>query len=105
MVPLNNTQLNIDLVEQWSLPVILVSQNYLGSINHTLLSVEVLKRRGINLTGIIFNGERNLATEDFILQYTHLTCLGNIIKEPVINKLVVKRYADELKNKLINLLQ
>jgi len=105
MVPLNNNQLNIDLIEQWGLPVILVSQNYLGSINHTLLSVELLKSRGINLTGIIFNGDRNSSTEDFILQYTQLTCLAKINQEPIINKLVVKRYADELKTKLNNLLK
>jgi len=105
MVPLNGSQLNIDLMEQWNLPVILVSQNYLGSINHTLLSVEVLKSRGINLTGIIFNGERNLSTEDFILQYTHVPCLAKINKEPVINKQVVKRYADDLKTKLTNFLK
>jgi dethiobiotin synthetase len=105
MVPLNNRQLNIDLLEQWNLPVILVSQNYLGSINHTLLSVEVLKSRGIHLAGIIFNGERNLSTEDFILQYTNVTCLAKINKEPILNKQVVKRYADELKTKLNNLLK
>lgn len=100
MVPLNDRQLNIDLIEQWNLPVILVSQNYLGSINHTLLSVTVLKSRGINLLGIIFNGERNLATEDFILQYTGVDCLAKINRESVINKLLVKRYADELKDNL-----
>ena len=105
MVPLNNNQLNIDLLEQWGLPVILVSQNYLGSINHTLLSVELLKSRGISLTGIIFNGERNSTTEDFILQYAHLTCLAKINQEPIIDKLVVKCYADELKTKLTNLLK
>ena len=60
---------------------------------------------GINLTGIIFNGERNSSTEDFILQYTHLPCLAKINKEPIIDKLVVKRYADELKTKLTNLLK
>ena len=57
MVPLNNRQLNIELLQQWNLPVILVSQIYLGSINHTLLSVEALKTRSINLSGIIFNGD------------------------------------------------
>lgn len=100
MVPLNDRQLNIDLIEQWDLPVILVSQNYLGSINHTLLSVEVLKSRSINLLGIIFNGERNPSTEDFILQYTGMNCLAKISKETTITKPVVKRYAEELKDSL-----
>lgn len=105
MVPLNNSQLNIDLLLQWKLPVVVVSQNYLGSINHTLLSVEVLKSRGIHLLGIIFNGERNSSTEDFILNYTGVACLARINPETVINKAVVKRYADELKNKLNHFLQ
>ena len=105
MVPLNNSQLNIDLLGQWKLPVILVSQNYLGSINHTLLSVEVLKMHGINLLGIIFNGERNPSTEDFILQYTAVDCLAKINKETTIDKSLVKRYADELKDKLNYLLK
>jgi dethiobiotin synthetase len=105
MVPLNNSHLNMDLLGQWKLPVILVSQNYLGSINHTLLSVEVLKMHDINLLGIIFNGERNPSTEDFILPYTGVDCLAKINKETTIDKSVVKRYADELKDKLNYLLK
>lgn len=105
MVPLNDKQLNIDLLQQWNLPVILVSQNYLGSINHTLLSVELLKNRGINLLGIIFNGVRNPSTEEFILEYTGVDCLARISQENSINKAVVKRYADELKYKLNNFLK
>ncbi len=97
MVPLNNKQLNIDLLKQWDLPVILVSLIYLGSINHTLLSVEVLKNRSINLLGIIFNGERNQATEEFILQYTGVKCLARINYESGIDKAVIKKYADKVK--------
>ena len=104
MVPLNNKKLNIDLIQQWDAPVILVSQNYLGSINHTLLSVEVLKSYNINLAGIIFNGQRNSSTEDFILQYTGLACLAKINPEAEINQAIVKKYADELREQLNNFL-
>jgi dethiobiotin synthetase len=104
MVPLNDKFLNIDLLHQWRLPVVLVSQNYLGSINHTLLSVEVLKHHGVQLKGIIFNGEQNLATEDFILSYTGMPCIARIKQEEEINKEVVKRYAGELRTKLNELL-
>jgi dethiobiotin synthetase len=97
MVPLNDKQLNIDLIQQWNLPVILVSQIYLGSINHTLLSVEALKHRSINLLGIIFNGERNQDTEEFILQYTGAKYLARIKYEEKVDKAVIKKYADELK--------
>jgi len=100
MVPLNSRELNINLIKQWNVPVILVSQNYLGSINHTLLSVEVLKQHGIELAGIIFNGERKPSTEDFILQHTRTDCIAKINLEKEITKAIVKQYADELKEKL-----
>jgi len=50
---LNDEQLVIDLVEKWQWPVVLVSQNYLGSINHTLLSVEVLRKRNIEIIDLL----------------------------------------------------
>jgi len=78
MVPLNKRTLNIDLLEKWQSPVVLVSQNYLGSINHTLLSVASLKKYNVPLAGIIFNGEENSSTENFILEYCSVRCLGKI---------------------------
>jgi len=93
MVPLNNHFLNIDLVQQMGLPVVLVSRNYLGSINHTLLSVEACQRREIPILGIIFNGPAVPATETFILNYTGLTCIGRIAQEEVVNQEVVRQYA------------
>lgn len=55
LVPLKNDTLLIDVVKKLKLPVILVAANRLGAINHTLLSVEALKTRQINIIGIIFN--------------------------------------------------
>ncbi|POY37525.1 dethiobiotin synthase [Solitalea longa] len=84
MVPLNEHSLIIDLIQQLNADVILVSQNYLGSINHTLLSFEILKKRNIPVKGIIFNGAADPSTEEFILNYTNTPCLGKIpILEPV----------------------
>ncbi|WP_234736485.1 dethiobiotin synthase [Tellurirhabdus bombi] len=97
MVPLNNRDLNIDLVQRWGLPVVLVSKNYLGSINHTLLSIEALKSRNIPTLGIIFNGESVPATEDFILNYSGLPCLGRVGWEERLTKEVISRYTDEIK--------
>jgi dethiobiotin synthetase len=96
MVPLNNHDLNIDLVKKLGLPVVLVSRNYLGSINHTLLSVEACRSRNIPLLGILFNGPTVDATESFILLYTGLPCLGRIGQEEVMNKVVVSKYAATL---------
>ncbi|WP_412468935.1 dethiobiotin synthase [Pedobacter sp. KLB.chiD] len=78
MVPLNENELIVDLIKKLSVEVILVSQNYLGSINHTLLSVNLLKQFNIPVKGIIFNGTENNETERYILQYTKIKKLGYI---------------------------
>ncbi|CAN5466863.1 dethiobiotin synthase [soil metagenome] len=107
MVPLNNHDLNIDLVQRLGLPVVLVSRNYLGSINHTLLSVEACRSRAIPLLGILFNGPTVPASEDFILTYTGLACIGRIGQEDVVTKDVIKKYASLLPgpHQFIKLLQ
>jgi len=78
MVPLNETELIIDLIKKLNVEVILVSQNYLGSINHTLLSLNLLKQYGIPVKGIIFNGDENAETERYILQYSQAKKLGYV---------------------------
>ena len=96
LVPLNNRDLTIDWVTQSGLPVVLVSRNYLGSINHTLLSVEACRNRNIPILGLIFNGPTVPATESFVLDYTGLPCIGRIGQEEKITREVVKRYADSI---------
>ena len=93
MVPLLENFLVIDMIQKFNAEVILVSMNYLGSINHTLLSVEALKSRGIKIKGIVFNGEREESTENFILDYTKLPCLLRIEKTENITKEIVKKYS------------
>ncbi|GAB3894585.1 dethiobiotin synthase [Larkinella knui] len=100
MVPLNNQDLMIDLVKQLDLPVLLVSKHYLGSINHTLLSVEALQSRSIPIRGIIFNGPETPATEAFILNYTGLNCLGRIEWGTEVTNEFVSRHAIDLQKKL-----
>ncbi|WP_276497381.1 dethiobiotin synthase [Pontibacter litorisediminis] len=93
MVPLNKRYLVLDLVQQLGLEVILVSRNYLGSINHTLLTAEVLRYRKIPVAGIIFNGEENATSEDFIVKYTGLRRLPSIRQEADFCKDTVAEYA------------
>lgn len=97
LVPLSEHHLIIDLVSRLNLEMILVSNLYLGSINHTLLTCEAIKKRNLPVKGIIFNGEANDESERIILHYTNLRCLLRIRKEPAINRKVVKAYASELK--------
>lgn len=79
MVPINNEGLlYIDLFVKWKLPVIIVSRHYLGSINHTLLTIEALKSRNIIILGIIFVGDENIHTESIILINTKVKMLGRI---------------------------
>jgi len=95
MVPLNDKDLILDLIEKLNAEVVLVSQNYLGSINHTILSLEVLKKRGVNVLGIVFNGEENLETEKYILNYSGLKCLGRVKQHVSIDKKIVLSYKSQ----------
>lgn len=91
MVPLNNKDLIIDLIKKLNVEVILVSQNYLGSINHTLLSIQALKNRNIPIKGIIFSGEENIESEQYILEYSHSTVIGKIPQLNSIDKDIIKK--------------
>ncbi len=86
MVPLTDRFLMIDLIKKLNVPVVLVSQNYLGSINHTLLSIQVLKQYEIPIRGIIFNGVKDIYSKEFILQYTEIALLGHIPQYKEIDK-------------------
>jgi len=97
MVPMREDFLNIDWVQKTGLPVILVSNYYLGSINHTLLSLNLVKQRNIPFLGIIFNGEKNQSTFDVIMHRSGgAKCLLEIEKEEAINEDVVGKYAQQL---------
>ena len=86
MVPLNSEFLIIDLIKKLGTEVVLVSQNYLGSINHTLLSIYVLKNYGIAIRGIIFNGIEDVYSKEFILKSTGVELLGHIPEYNLIDK-------------------
>jgi dethiobiotin synthetase len=94
MVPLNEHQTNLDLMQHLGLPVILVSKNYLGSINHTLMTYEILKSRNIPMAGIIFNGPTNSSGEAFILKHTELPVLLRVNEEKEINPSIIAHYAE-----------
>ena len=78
MAPLNQRYFVIDLIEKLNAEAILVVKNYLGSINHTLLSLELLKYRKVPLKGIIFNGDSDPYSESLIINYSQATVLGRI---------------------------
>jgi dethiobiotin synthetase len=91
MVPINDEpDLIIDLISVVADSVILVSKNYLGSINHTMLSIEALINKGLKIEGIIFNGDANPETERIILEKYAIKCLGNVPLLSEINPLKIK---------------
>lgn len=95
LVPLNDKDLLIDCIQNLGIEVILVIKNYLGSINHSLLSIEALKARKIPVRGLIFNGPTNAASEDYILAYSGLAFLGRIREEKNFDKEKIKEYAKQ----------
>jgi dethiobiotin synthetase len=91
LVPLNQKDTIVDLIIKLGVEVILISKHYLGSINHTLLSINCLKRNNIPIKGIIFNGEENKATESIILSKTEVPFLGRIEHIENLNKESIKK--------------
>ncbi len=95
LVPINNTETIANLIKEEDL-VIVVSRHYLGSINHTLLTIEALKARKLNVFGIIFSGTEHQSTESIISKMTGVSILGRIDQEPYFDLNVVKEYANIL---------
>ena len=86
MVPLNENELILDLIRKLGVKVIVITQNYLGSINHTLMTLEILKLNNIPVEGIIFNGKSNVETEAYIANYSGQRIIGRVPSLSVINK-------------------
>lgn len=97
MVPLNHQETMLDLIQHLNLPVILVSRHYLGSINHTLLSLEVLRSRGIRLAGLLYNGAENVASEQAIEALSGVKVLGRVAEMGEISREVIAREAEVLR--------
>lgn len=97
LVPLAPGFLIADLAQQLALDVVVVSRNYLGSINHTLLTLEALQARGMRVRGLVFNGEPTPATEEFITAHTGVPVMPRVLFEPEVTPAVVSRYAAEFR--------
>lgn len=99
LVPLNETDTIIDLIQPTD-KVIVVSRHYLGSINHTLITIEILKSRGFTSIGLIFSGNEHPTTEAIISSMSGVAILGRIEEEPYFDQNVVKEYAEKFQEKL-----
>lgn len=102
LVPLNEKDCVIDLIQK-DYKTIVVSRLYLGSINHTLLTIEALQNRKITVAGIIFSGDENQATEAIITKKTGIKVIGRIDNEPYFDQNVIQYYADSFRDNLLEL--
>ena len=106
MVPITRNFLQIDQIKQWNLPVILVCKSSLGTLNHTLLSIEALKRRNIEIFGLVINGEKHLDNPKTLVEFSGIPLITEF---PYIKKIDSKSFDilwKELgiRNRLVSLL-
>ena len=102
MVPINEKDLIVDLIKFIGLPLILVARTSLGTINHTLLSIELLKKRGHSLFGIVFVGNKNNSVEKTIVKFgkrieKELKIIGRIPIIKKINRKSIKKFSNLVK--------
>ncbi len=98
LVPINDTETISDLIKPDD-KVIVVSRHYLGSINHSLLTINTLKDRGLNVA-VIFSGNEYPTTESIIKKMTGVTVIGRINEEPYFDQNVIKEYAEVFRGNL-----
>ena len=85
LVPISKKRLMIDIARELDLPVLIVTANKLGAINHTLLTVEAIKKRGMNIAGIVFNNI-DAKVDDIILK-DNIRIIRHITGQPVLGVL------------------
>lgn len=105
LVPLTTQCLSFDLFRSWNCQWVVVSRHYLGSINHTLLTVEALKQRHVPILGLIFNGEPNPESEEAILEHSQIPLLGRLLPESHLDLQTFKTYAKRWTPHFLGLLQ
>ncbi|WP_442754939.1 dethiobiotin synthase [Methylocystis sp. JAN1] len=78
MVPLTDDVLTIDVLARWRLPVIVVARTALGAINHALLTIEALRRRGVSIHGVAFVGDEEKAPQETVARFGAVKALGRL---------------------------
>ena len=94
LVPLNESELMIDFMVQLHLPVLVVSRAELGTINHTLLTLEALRVRALRIAGVVMVGVRNSSNRDAIEHYGNIAVLGEMPEVPILTPEAVALWAN-----------
>lgn len=100
MVPLNDKDFVIDLIERLQATVILVSRNYLGSINHSLVTAALCKQRKLNVAGWVFNDQYQ-HYEDEIAAWSGYPNIASIPYTPLVNSTFVQQQAQLVRQPLL----
>ncbi len=98
LVPINYDETIQDLIKP-HYKVVIVSRHYLGSINHSLLTIGWLKERGFNVS-VLFSGKEHASTEQIILSKTGIQCIGRISEEKEFNPEIIRKYANLFRQQL-----
>ncbi|PKA97987.1 dethiobiotin synthetase [Flavobacteriaceae bacterium MAR_2009_75] len=92
LVPFNDSDTVLDIIMP-TYKVVVVSRNYLGSINHSLLTINWLMQKGYDVS-VLFSGEANPQTENIIIHKTGASLIGRIDEEKSFDKATIKKYAE-----------
>jgi dethiobiotin synthetase len=99
LVPINDNETIFDLIKS-EYRVVVVSRHYLGSINHTLMTIKLLQEAG-NKVSVIFNGDENKSSESIIKSMTNVNVIGRISPEVKMNKTIISKYATQFRTALL----
>lgn len=97
MSPVNDSFVVMDLIRSLDAEAVIVSKHYLGSINHTLLTIDAMRRKSLRILGVFFNGKPVQSSIDFILRYSGIKPLGYISEEKTLDRETVKKYAGQFR--------
>lgn len=95
LVPLTSRALMIDFMQQLNLPIIIVSRGTLGTINHTLLTIQALRQRNLPIYGIIFCGKLDISNQSMIEKISQVRTLFHIPQFNELNKVVLHNWLSE----------
>ena len=91
MVPLTRNWLQIDQLVKWQLPIVLVARSGLGTLNHTLLSLEALRRRNLTVLGLILNGPLHADNPGTLKQFGYVPVLAQLPPQASLSATILER--------------
>ena len=100
LVPINDEEVVIDMFPKLNARLIVVCNLYLGSINHSLLTIAEIRRRGLEIYGLIFNGPENAESESIIVKKTGCNVLLTVRPYDTMTPDIISKLTKELRQKL-----